>query len=155
MTNLRVDVDSDDARRRLRQLGLFLSDLRPFWPRVVPIFIGWMRSQFETEGAWAGHRWAPLSPAYAAYKAQRYPGRSILIAEGDLRQAASRPERKATPTELVLTIRDPKIGYHQTGTARMPARPVVPASLPFEARRELDLEAEAYVRDIARRLGLL
>lgn len=36
----------EDARRKLAQLELFLEDLRPFWPSLVPLFIGWMGAQF-------------------------------------------------------------------------------------------------------------
>jgi hypothetical protein len=129
-------------------------DLRPFWPLVVPLFVRWMREQFESEGGWGGDPWAPLTPDYAAWKAEHYPGRSILYATGDMRRAASNPERDATPISLSLTIVDPKIEFHQGGTDKMVARPVIPAELPFGADVELTEAANGYVRENLRRFGL-
>lgn len=37
-----------------------LRDLRGLWPRLVPLFIGFERQQFETEGAAGGEPWAPF-----------------------------------------------------------------------------------------------
>lgn len=149
-----IDIDIRglaESQRALRLLAIGLRDLRALWPRLVPVAIGWLRLQFESEGAWGGRQWAPLSPAYAVEKARRYPGRSILIAEGELRRSASYPRRQVTPTTMTLTISDPKAGFHQAGTNRMPARPLVPATLPLLAQREVDDVAEDYVRDLVRR----
>lgn len=144
----------DDLDKRLRGFAATMVDLRPFWPVVVPVFIRWMREQFQTEGAWGGQKWASLSPDYAAAKAVLYPGRGILIAEGDMRRAASSPSRTATPSSLTLEISDPKIEFHQDGTPNMPARPVVPFILPAEAIREVQSLADAYVAESLSRFGL-
>lgn len=132
------------------RMAAMLADLRPFFPKLVPLFIGWMRQQFETSGSFfLGHAWAPLSPRYAAWKATRYPGKGILIREGDLRKAASMPKREMTPTSLVLEIHDPKLGFHQTGTPHMPARPLlVSGYLPRAAQAEVTHAAEQYVQEI-------
>jgi hypothetical protein len=159
---LTVEPDPDDDERGLQRLGALLLDLRPFWPKVVPIFVGWMRRQFETEGAWAGHPWAPLSPAYAARKARMYgPGKGILVAEGDLRKAASFPIRHATPTSLTLEIdwarykgEDVRLSWHQHGTERMPARPLLFDFVPPEGKMELDEAADEYAEEMIRRAGL-
>lgn len=143
-----------EAERALRGFAATMLDLRPFWPLVVPLFIRWMGEQFSTEGEWGGEAWAPLSADYAAYKATKHPGKSILIATGELRGAASRPKRLATPSSLTLTIEDRTIGYHQDGTDKMPARPVIPDALPASAEAELELVAEAYIADMARRFGI-
>lgn len=155
MTLLEVElVGFDAAERNLRGFAATMLDLRPFWPLVVPLFISWMAQQFDTEGDWGGEAWAPLTADYAAYKAQRYPGKSILIASGELRQAASRPARIATPSSLTLTISDRTIEYHQDGSDKMPARPVIPDELPFSAEAQLELAAEGYIQDMARRFNL-
>lgn len=148
-----VHVDDHGGEERIRRLAVFLSDLRSFWPLLVPVVTGWWRRQFETEGEFGGTRWAPLSPAYRAYKQRVRPGKTLLVFDGDLRRAASRPSRSQTPTSLSLTIDDPKAVYHQEGTGRMPARPIVFGDpLPAEARRELDALADRYVADLLRRL---
>lgn len=146
--------DAYDASRRMRQLQLVLSDFRPFWPMLVPMFVRWMGQQFASEGAFLnGARWVPLSPTYAAYKAVRYPGRSILYAEGDMRRAASMPQRvENTPTRFTLRIQDPKIGFHQAGDG-VPVRKVLPARLPRHALDEVHDLADDYVSDVIRRLG--
>jgi hypothetical protein len=149
----RISINFEDARarRKLERLTLFVSDLRPFWPLVVPLFIEWMREQFESEGAFAGNPWAPLAPAYEAYKAVKYPGKPILQATGALRRAASNPSRRVAPTSLTLTIHSDYLGYHQEGTSRMPARPLVFENLPMIARAQLAGVAERYVREIVAR----
>ncbi len=114
----------------------------------------WMGEQFATEGAWGGEPWAPLSPGYALAKAGRFPGRGILYATGQLRRAASSPQRQATADSLTLRIVDFKAGWHQDGTTRMPARPIIPSSLPITARIQLDRAADDHVDDLTRRPGL-
>lgn len=156
MPYIRIDTEGFDKQvHRLEGFAAQMADLRGFWPVLVPVFIRWMREQFATEGAWGGQRWARLSPAYAAAKAVRHPGKGILIAEGDLRQAASRPKRTVTPSSLTLEIVDPKIEFHQDGTDRMPARPVVPSLLPAVAVQEVNELAEIYVTEALSRWGLL
>lgn len=163
-----------ENERALSLLLAGLTDLRPFWPLVVPAFIRWMREQFDSEGDWGGEHWAPLSPDYLAYKMQRYPGKPILQATGELRQAASRPRRRATGQFLELIIDDsgythggsrPRATapYHQFGggseeiggeEGRPPRRELIPEILPAEAQTDLHEIAERYVQDLARRVGL-
>lgn len=145
----------DEQVRRLEGFAAQMADLRGFWPVLVPVFIGWMREQFATEGAWGGRKWARLSPAYAVEKARLYPGKGILIATGDMRKAASKPKRTVTPSSLTLEIVDPKIEFHQDGTERMPARPVVPALLPAVAYNQVQELAELYVTETLSRWGLV
>lgn len=144
---------AEQAEKRIRQFELLLSDLRPFWPIVTRLFVGWMSRQFDTQGGFAGRPWAALSPDYAIFKSQHAAGRGILNFTGAMRRAATSPKRIVTPRSLTLEIDDPKIEYHQEGTSRMPARPVVFGSpLPVRAQAELDMAAEHYVSDFLRRL---
>lgn len=143
-----------EAERAHRGFAAAMLDLRPFWPLLVPVFIKWMRQQFESEGAWGGEAWAPLSPDYAAWKSANFPGQSILIAHGALRAAASSPDRLVGPFSMTLFIIDPKIEFHQGGTDKMPARPVIPSNLPASAEAELTGIANGYVRENLRRFGL-
>lgn len=152
MTDLRIRVDRDDADRDLQKLALFLTDLRSFWPKLVPLFVGWMRRQFDTEGGFGGQRWAPLAFSTVQYKAGRGLRPNILQATGAMKQAASRPSRTATPRSLTLTISDPKLGFHQEGTSRMPARPLIFDRLPVVAQLEVEQAATEYVDDLLRRL---
>lgn len=150
-----VHVTGDEEyRRKLAQLELFISDLRTFWPMLVPVVGGWMRDQFESEGAWGGAEWAPLSPSYALEKARSHPGRTILIRDGTLRRAASEMRREVTPRTLTMWVDDPVASFHQSGTDDMPARPLIPDPLPSSARAEVEMAAHEYVSVLVRRLGL-
>lgn len=153
---MRVEVDvegTDGYDRRLNQLAAGLADLRPFWPKIVPLWIGWMAAQFATEGAFGGHPWQPLSPDYYAWKQKHYPGKGLLIREGNLRTAASLPERDMTADSLTLRIVDPKVRFHQEGTGRLPARPLIFDTLPAVAARQVEEAAQDYVNDLIRRVG--
>jgi hypothetical protein len=150
----------EDAQNALNRLAALMLDLRPFWPKLVPIFIRWMSEQFRTEGQFFGTPWQPLSPRYAAWKAARFPGKSILIAEGDLRRGASLPRREMTPTRLTLTIDWVKRGtvlepgWHHFGEGHNPRRPLLSDQLPPEAVLEVRRAAEEYAEEIVRVVGL-
>jgi hypothetical protein len=138
----------------LARFGALMANLMPFWPKLVPLFISWMREQFETEGAFAGDPWEQLSEPYATQKARLNPGKGILVASGDLRGAASRPERFPTPRTLTLRVNEagyehhgPILEYLQKGTTNMPARPLLFETLPLPAQAELQVAAEEYVRE--------
>lgn len=113
-----------------------------------------MRRQFETEGSFGGSPWPALSSAYAARKASLGLRHEILQATGQLKQAASRPTRFATPLSLTLVIDDsgekhgPVLQFHQEGDG-VPKRPLVFGDpLPIAAHAELELAADRYVRDL-------
>lgn len=186
---IRLDWDGlDEAERAVALLIAGISDLRPFWPRVRRIAISWISRQFDTQGAFFGDPWQPLSPAYLAWKTRVYgSSKRILSADGDLRRAATTPRSIVSPLELILRIEPytkrtarrssgragPGVGiragaavstlergsqqvdpdWFQTGTTRMPARPLF-ADPPALALGELDVEAEAYVDELARAAGL-
>lgn len=152
MTDFRITVDADDADRELRVIAAGLADLRSFWPMLVPVATAWWRRQFETEGAFAGQPWPRLSPGYAAWKAAVFPGKQILQATGQMKQAVSRPHRVQTPLSLTLSIEDEKLGFHQEGAGALPRREVVFGEpLPPLAGIELDRVAEEYVTDLVAR----
>lgn len=143
----------EDAERSLIRLAGLASDFRPFWGKATSLFISWMRRQFETEGEFAGEKWVELSPGYLAWKLRHYPGKPILQAKGDLRKAASRPERIQTPTSLTLRIIDPKVSWHQEGAGNNPERPILFDDLPAVAEAELHQAVGEYADDILRRAG--
>lgn len=165
---IHISTNDAETQAQIEKLALFLSDLRPFWPimkRLVTGAGGWWSRQFDTEGSFAGHEWAALSPRYEAIKATVFPGKPILQATGGLRHAASDPKVEYTPRSMILTIDDsneehgiarqagPVLQYLQDGTDHMPARPLVFGDpLPAAARVELEQAAEDYIRDLVGRL---
>lgn len=153
MAEIDVHFDDHGSQERIQRLAVFLTDLRSFWPLVVPLATSWWRRMFETDGEFGGERWAALSPEYEAWKSVHFPGKGILQRTGEMKRAVSNPSRAVTPTSLTLTIEDPKLPYHQEGTANMPQRLLVFGEpLPGEAQLELDAAAEAYVTDLLGRL---
>lgn len=153
---------------RYARLLELVADLRPFWPLVIPLFVEWEGRQFDSGGEFWGDPWAELTPDYAAWKTENYPGRGILMAEGDLRHAAQTPRRTPMPTSLLLTIppyakpRGPGKGrmiepsWYQEGTETMVARPILPTSgvLTGEADVQLGEVADRYLQESMIRLGL-
>lgn len=100
------------------------------FPRLVPIFETAEGRQFDAQGTgpFAGH-WAPLSSAYAQWKAKAAPGKPILELSGDLREALTRSSsplasREWSANDFAFGTRGVEYAsYHQVGTGRMPARP--------------------------------
>lgn len=127
-------------RAGLADLGRVASGVREFtrldyteyFERYLePDFEAIQQEQFDSEGARGeAGQWQPLSPAYAAWKAARFPGKPILQGTGRLRdsyvqRAHGEAYRRITPTSLERGSNVPHAGFHATGTSRMPARPPI------------------------------
>lgn len=157
------------VEQALIKLATLMSDLRPFWPVVSRLFVSWMGRQFDSEGAFLTDPWEELSPDYAAWKSQNYPGKPILSLVGPLRKAATSPRRIPTPLTLTLVIEpyehqaltpggvsgilDPE--WFQEGTSRMPARPLIfEEILPAVPMAELTAAMEVYARSMVVASGL-
>ncbi|WP_427017868.1 phage virion morphogenesis protein [Pseudarthrobacter sp. P1] len=85
------------------------------------------KKQFFSHGAYGSGGWAPLSPAYATWKAHHFPGRGVLERTGDLRESLTdRPFGidEITDTKMVIGTGVDYAPYHQNGTKNMPARPL-------------------------------
>lgn len=61
------------------------ADLRPVWPKVFKAWQAHQTKVFATEGGALGQKWAALStktsgnrPSYAAWKAEHFPGKTLL-----------------------------------------------------------------------------
>jgi hypothetical protein len=125
-------------------------DWRPAFEKIVADFKAGEIRQFATEGEYGSGGWPELSPRYAKWKEQHWPGRPILVASGLLRTAATEPRVEMTDQDLVMIIDDagdyqvyskraggmvtrhkPAVaGYHQAGAGALPVRKVV--QLPAE-----------------------
>lgn len=110
-----------------------LSDLSPAFREIATAFYEGERRQFETSGSYAGHQWAPLSSAYAVWKAAHYPNKGILYRTDQLFHAAIGDQSAGAhldirPMQMVIGIDAQsdvaaRARFHQTGTRKMPARP--------------------------------
>lgn len=95
-----------------RQLGT--------WKAVAREFYKIIKAQFDSEGGTGkSGKWAPLTPKYAAIKAKKYPGGSILVATGAMRSSLTSGGANSiyeeTAQELTIGTSDPKAAYHQRG----------------------------------------
>lgn len=121
--------------RTLETVSLRAQDASPVWEVLADRFLGDERRQFDTEGGFGSGRWAPLSHNYAAWKAQHYPGRGILVRTGELRESLTNgPQIRAiTPSAMAVGSAVEHGKYHQRGDG-VPKRP--PVELPESERRE-------------------
>jgi phage gpG-like protein len=95
------------------------------WPAVRSRAIRpWLTSQFEAEGRGEHGKWAQLSPAYAAWKEKKYPGKKLLERTGKMKDDLLNEDNKGivTPRTLEYGTGAFYAIFHQTGTKRMPAR---------------------------------
>ena len=107
------------------------SDLSPVFRKIADDIEETQEKRFDREGAHDGSTaWKPLSPAYAEWKAQHYPGTKTLVRSGKLRDALTGGPgsvREIAPLRMVVggTV---QVGaydlgsLHFTGTKHMPAR---------------------------------
>lgn len=116
-----------EARSSLDRLVVRLRDLSWFWAEALQAFTERERRWFDAQGEGS---WPPLSPTYAAWKAQAFPGQPLLVLSGDLRGQLTSPQKALmfeSPSMLVIGSSLPYSGFLKDGTQKMPARdPLVP-----------------------------
>jgi phage gpG-like protein len=112
------------------------ADMRPVWEALADRFLVLERRQFATEGRTGSAGWAPLSPAYAAWKARRYPGKTILRRTDELfRSLTEGPQVRIVDRVFMVIGSAVEHGrYHQAGGGNLPRRP--PVELTEHERRE-------------------
>jgi hypothetical protein len=127
---LTLDVYGDVALDRSLERFNAVHDMRPAWEVLRHRFLEMERRQFATEGAAGRHgRWDPLSEGYARWKANHFPGKTILRRTDEL--FTSLTEGPAIdieePHELVLgsDVRHGAFHHNPSDTSRMPRRRVV------------------------------
>ena len=124
-------------------------------PRLIPLFEGEVSKQFEGRGVGPqSGSWAALSSKYAAWKERVTPGRPLLVLSGALgaaltESADTNAERTINGDSLTYGTKGvPYATFHQTGTGKMPARPVFDFSADFE--EGMQAAAMAGVREAVR-----
>lgn len=127
----------------LSRLRTDIADWRPFWEqRFAPFFYRQTLENFVLEGAGTGGRWAPLSPAYAVWKARHFPGTGILVRSGALKASLTSAQApgavfRAGPTSLEIGTSVPYAMAHQRGGARLRRR----GGAPLRQRPPLRVDA--------------
>lgn len=118
-------------RLALQRFAEGISDWSVYWQDYF--LPNWYRSidtNFTTQGATSGDRWAPLSMKYDAWKQKHWPGLPTNVLSGALRESLTFPEDanavlKISPTSLTVGTSVSYGMYVQMGTRRMPKRPVL------------------------------
>lgn len=124
-----AEIDGiQEMDRAFNRISEEVDDLRSLWPAVSREILQIEVEQFESQGsAGASGKWAALSPAYAKYKAVKFPNQPLLRATGSIFEALTNPDApgavfRPERTDLTIGTSIPYAIYHQRGTGRMPAR---------------------------------
>jgi len=123
----RVEVKGEEQiARAFSRFGESVSDLSEAFREIADDFHKIEANQFESEGGYGSGGWKPLSVAYAKRKPL---GRPLLVLSGLMKESlvGETPYsiEKIQPLEARLGTKVPYAIYHQTGTTKMPKRPLI------------------------------
>lgn len=160
MINLALQVEGQDKLlEALDELELTFKDFRPLFREAAKLFYEFEKEAFDSEGdSSAAGEWEELSPLYELIKEQRYPGKTILRRTDALYRSLTQPNargsiRRVTETELLVGTSIDYALWHQTGTSRMPARPVI--ALTDQQNRRMATFLRRGLADFVKRAGFL
>lgn len=115
--NIRLEPSGAIFHRRFTRFASELTDLAPLFEDMADEFGKWEAEAFASGGASSGGAWAPRKDGGAG---------GILIRTGKLMGSLTGPSiRNISARRMELGTAVPYAKYHQSGTSRMPARPVI------------------------------
>ena len=140
---IRLEVRANQFEAELTRVQKSLRQLRPFFAgEATLIAYDELRQVFLSQGYGS---WPPLSARYASYKRRVRPGKSLLRFNDVYFRAAT--TRYAQGSDYQVSQRGLRVGVdplefrggypalHETGSGRLPARPVFSLAAPrVEAR---------------------
>ena len=106
---------------------------------------------FASRGSVIGHPWPALNRKYAAYKAQKWPGRPPLIQTGKMQRSfASQFGTDYAKVYNTATNRQGQnyFDFHQLGTRNIPAR----VMMDVDRQRQQDI-ANFFAEDLRKKLS--
>jgi phage gpG-like protein len=135
----------DQIDRELAGIEHAAADMRPAFEELRRRFLTIERRQFATQGGYSGG-WAPLSPRYRAWKAQHYPGKTILRRTDALWRSLTEGPAVAVlePSYMVLGSDVAYGRFHQQGGGRLPRRR--PVEIADAERREWVKVIQSFIR---------
>lgn len=124
---LTFDVMGDtQVARGFSRFADNVKDMSDAFREIVKDFHEGERKQFETEGGYGAGGWQPLAMSTVLRKGGPSP---ILVREGTLRDSLVGESPYSIvdirPLEARMGTKVPYARFHQKGTSRMPARPVI------------------------------
>ena len=122
-----VKIDGDQVMlARLSRFERAVDSPEPVYGQIADWFAKAEKKKFDRQGAFAGTKWAALSPTYEAWKRKKVGNKPILQFSGDLMESLTRRPlgvEVITNRGAVLGSDLPYVVLHQRGTAHMPSRP--------------------------------
>lgn len=143
-------IDTDDLIEYLEDLKLRMVDLEPVFDRFGEYIVGdHIPNQFVAQGT--PSTWAALSPQYARWKEVHFPGKPILERTGRMKrgfrwEARPRSLRIINRVTAGQSVKIPRWRFHQEGTSRMPARPML--QFTSQDRDKMHDFVEEYLREL-------
>lgn len=128
---LRVDAHPGGPvlHRQFTRFISELTDLTDLWHVIARDLQASAERAFASEGASSGSAWAPLTAAYASWKGQNYPGKTILrrtdVLYKSLVHDGPGHVHSVSPRAMLWGTEVPWAGFLQGGTRRMKARPII------------------------------
>jgi len=125
-----VSIESMDIAPivwKFETLSRRLPDFQPIFREILADFCKELEKQFAMEGGHLSGKWDSLSKSYGAWKEKYYPGTTILVATGRMQYLSTDPTKNVhfTKSEMIKYVPTYYTMYHQTGTSKMVARPLV------------------------------
>jgi len=152
---------ANTVRRKLVTWGKQVSDLTPAWQQIGADLLNDFMDQILSEGGTYGRwsNWKPLSPYTVKDRLRKgYGGEHpIMWRTGLLLRSLSFQDAPGNvfivrPASLVVGSEIFYAGYHQTGTPKMPARPLV--GLSRKRQSGIVQRLNDYIQDQIRQAGL-
>lgn len=102
---------------------------------LAPLIRELFEKRFNSEGRSGGGSWKRLTPRYAAYKALTFPGRKTLERTGQMRRSFTEARNRYHVSRfrngrIEVGSKLERAAWHQFGTSRMAARPILPTKVP-------------------------
>ena len=132
-----LTIETVGAERFVRGFNRYVEDIQDFTEVFELLYLDFLEieeTQFATGGSRSsGESWAALSPNYARWKAKHAPGRPVLTLSGAMRAALTSrtgasgqiKDIRGKEKRATFGVSMQRAYWHQHGTRKMPARPVV------------------------------
>lgn len=118
-------------KKKLAKIKKKIIDLNPVWDDVRNVFFDIENKRFETQNK---GRWRPLSPGYAEWKRQHYPGKPIMVLKGNLKKSLTsmsdktvyiKNKREMTIGTSIEYALAQHFGIKKKGLGGLPSRPLI------------------------------